>query len=311
MLGVQLYDLISQAGMEQQQVVAFYSFMTQLGMAAQAIDIVYQLNAPGDDRDKARLPAGRSRRWNRSPSAPNAGADVRSKGLHDDERLLAFRYHDLILLKNQSSRGIVVRGPPAAARRVLPRLFRAAHRARRAGAHLPGSRLLLQREEKRLAHADLPHHRQRTTRCSSKRCARGKRAGGELRAEGAGARAEERGRAAQWRRSLRDGARLEATLDDKIIFHNDSELPLSDLRRRARALGGRFQLKAYKTGYLVSNNPVAARRGRHPAFARHRRRSAAEDPLRLRKQGRQAGGAAGRPPDPRRRSCRCETATPS
>ena len=40
MLGVQLYDLISQAGQKQDQVVAFYSFMSQLGMAAQAIDIV-------------------------------------------------------------------------------------------------------------------------------------------------------------------------------------------------------------------------------------------------------------------------------
>ena len=31
MLGVQLYDLISQAGLKQEQVVAFYSFMSQLG----------------------------------------------------------------------------------------------------------------------------------------------------------------------------------------------------------------------------------------------------------------------------------------
>src|SRR4029434_416727 len=54
--------------------------------------------------------------------------------------------------------------------------------------------------------------------------------------------------------ALRAGTRVEATLDDKIIFHNDSELPLNDLRRRARALGGRFQLKAYKSGYLVSNS---------------------------------------------------------
>src|SRR6266851_3513601 len=51
MLGVQLYDLISKAGMEQQQVVTFYGFMTQLGMAAQAIDIVYQLNA-AEESDK-------------------------------------------------------------------------------------------------------------------------------------------------------------------------------------------------------------------------------------------------------------------
>ncbi|MBV9672356.1 MAG: hypothetical protein JO076_05970, partial [Verrucomicrobia bacterium] len=45
MLGVQLYDLIARAGMQQEQVIAYYSFMSQLGMAAQAIDIVYQLNA--------------------------------------------------------------------------------------------------------------------------------------------------------------------------------------------------------------------------------------------------------------------------
>jgi ABC-type multidrug transport system ATPase subunit len=55
--------------------------------------------------------------------------------------------------------------------------------------------------------------------------------------------------------ALRPGTAVEATLDDKIVFHNSSELPLNDLRRRARALGGRFQLKAYKSGYLVSNNP--------------------------------------------------------
>src|SRR5437899_3800701 len=44
-------------------------------------------------------------------------------------------------------------------------------------------------------------------------------------------------------------------MEDKIVFHNDSEMDLSDLRRRARALGGRFQLKASKSEYLVSNNP--------------------------------------------------------
>src|SRR5262245_64850296 len=32
-------------------------------------------------------------------------------------------------------------------------------------------------------------------------------------------------------------------------------MDLSDLRRRARALGGRFQLKASKSEYLVSNDP--------------------------------------------------------
>ena len=61
LLGVQLYDLISKAGLKQEQVIAYYSFMSQLGMAAQAIDIVYQLNAneQGDSRfiSRVRLPS--------------------------------------------------------------------------------------------------------------------------------------------------------------------------------------------------------------------------------------------------------------
>ena len=45
LLGVQLYDLISRAGLKNEAVVAYYAFMSRLGMATQAIDIVYQLNA--------------------------------------------------------------------------------------------------------------------------------------------------------------------------------------------------------------------------------------------------------------------------
>src|SRR5207302_4264095 len=54
---------------------------------------------------------------------------------------------------------------------------------------------------------------------------------------------------------LKTGATVEAALDDKILFQNDSEMDLSDLRRRARTFGGRFQLKASKSEYLVSNDP--------------------------------------------------------
>src|SRR5438132_6003725 len=44
-------------------------------------------------------------------------------------------------------------------------------------------------------------------------------------------------------------------MEIKILFRNDTEMDFTDLRRRARALGGRFQLKASKSEYLVSNNP--------------------------------------------------------
>src|SRR3981189_2319973 len=100
MLGVQLYDLISQAGLKQEQVVAFYSFMSQLGMAAQAIDIVYQLNA-SEDSDASIYQPGASPLESLS-FGPNSTGDVTLKSLSGSDRLLAFRYHDLILLKNYS-----------------------------------------------------------------------------------------------------------------------------------------------------------------------------------------------------------------
>src|SRR5258708_31158114 len=92
MLGVQLYDLISQAGLKQEQVVAFYSFMSQLGMAAQAIDIVYQLNA-SEDSDPSIYQRGASPLESVSFGAANGKADVTLKSLNGNHRLLAFRYH--------------------------------------------------------------------------------------------------------------------------------------------------------------------------------------------------------------------------
>src|SRR6201996_3724651 len=110
MLGVQLYDLISQAGLKQEQVVAFYSFMSQLGMAAQAIDIVYQLNA-SEDSDPSIYQRGASPLESLS-FGTHGRADVTLKGLEGNDRLLAFRYHDLILLKNYSGQTVSVRGRP-------------------------------------------------------------------------------------------------------------------------------------------------------------------------------------------------------
>src|SRR5436853_5914690 len=108
MLGVQLYDLISQAGLKQEQVVAFYSFMSQLGMAAQAIDIVYQLNA-SEDSDASIYQRGASPLEALS-FGTNGAADVTLKSLTGNDRLLAFRYHALILLKNYSGQPVSVRG---------------------------------------------------------------------------------------------------------------------------------------------------------------------------------------------------------
>ncbi|OLD15384.1 MAG: hypothetical protein AUI85_11550 [Acidobacteriales bacterium 13_1_40CM_3_55_5] len=253
MLGVQLYDLISQAGLKQEQVVAFYSFMSQMGMAAQAIDIVYQLNA-SEDSDPSIYQHGASPLESLS-FGPDGKADIILKNLSETDRLMAFRYHDLILLKNYSGQNVSVRGRPLV-RGGFCRIY-------------PGQRILV--GDQVLSYQELAQYfnakknvslpqifirvnkdsdevqlERSRTRESALRVTFGLnvrvKALRDVNAELNGVR-------------LKAGTQIDATLEDRIVFHNDSELDLSDLRRRARALGGRFQLKASKSEYLVSNDP--------------------------------------------------------
>jgi ABC-type multidrug transport system ATPase subunit len=253
MLGVQLYDLISQAGLKQEQVVAFYSFMSQLGMAAQAIDIVYQLNA-SEDSDPSIYQRGASPLESVSFGS-NGKADVTLKSLNGNDRLLAFRYHDLILLKNYSGQNVSVRGRPLV-RGGFCRIY-------------PGQRILV--GDQVLAYQDLATYFNAKKNVSLPQIfVRVNKDADEVALE----RSRTRESALEVIfglkvrvKALRDvdavlngtqmkaGTQVEATLEDRIVFHNNSEMDLADLRRRARALGGRFQLKASKSEYLVSNNP--------------------------------------------------------
>ena len=253
MLGVQLYDLISQAGLKQEQVVAFYSFMSQLGMAAQAIDIVYQLNA-SEESDPSIYQRGASPLESVS-FGPNGSSDVLLKNLKDGERLLAFRYHDLILLKNYSGQPVSVRGRPLL-RGGFCRIY-------------PGQRILI--GDNVLTYQELAAYFNAKKNVSLPQIyIRVPRDGDQVQLERSRTRESSLeitfGLKVKVRAlrpvdavingvKLKNGAEVEATLDDKIIFHNDSEMDLSDLRRRARAMGGRFQLQAAKPEYLVSNNP--------------------------------------------------------
>jgi len=253
MLGVQLYDLISQAGLKQEQVVAFYSFMSQLGMAAQAIDIVYQLNA-SEDSDPSIYQRGASPLESLS-FGNNGKADVLLKSLAEADRLLAFRYHELILLKNYSAQNVSVRGRPLV-RGGFCRIY-------------PGQRILV--GDQVLSYQELAQYFNAKKNVSVPQIfIRVNKDSDEVGLERARTResALEIAFGLKVRvKALRDvdavlnniklksGTVVEATLGDRIIFHNDSEMDLMDLRRRARALGGRFQLKASKSEYLVSNNP--------------------------------------------------------
>ena len=253
MLGVQLYDLISQAGLKQEQVVAFYSFMSQLGMAAQAIDIVYQLNA-SEDSDPSIYQRGASPLESLS-FGPNGASDVLLRSLADGDRMLAFRYHDLILLKNYSAQPVSVRGRP------LPRgAFCRIYPGQRI---LVGDHVLTYQELAAYFNAkknvSLPQIYVRVPRDSDQvqlERARTRESSLEvtfgLKVRVKALRDVE---AAINGVKLRAGKVVDATLDDRIVFQNDTEMDLIDLRRRARAMGGRFQLKASKSEYLVSNNP--------------------------------------------------------
>ncbi|MDD5199110.1 MAG: ATP-binding cassette domain-containing protein [Terrimicrobiaceae bacterium] len=252
LLGVQLYDLISKAGLKQEQVIAYYSFMAQLGMAAQAIDIVYQLNA-NEQGDTQIYQQGASPLEAVTFGAPGR-SDVTLKEFTGDERLLAYRYHELIILKNMSGRNLIVQG-----RLLKPNDFCRLY---------PGQRIII--DEQVIAYQDLVFYFNAKKNVSLPQLYIAVNDEDEVRLEKNKTRdsclevtfgLKVRVRALRDVDAVLNGVRLtsgtavEASLEDRIIFHDDSELEIDDLRRRARSYGGRFQLKASKSEYLVSNNP--------------------------------------------------------
>jgi len=252
LLGVQLYDLIAKAGLKQEQVIAYYSFMSQLGMAEQAIDIVYQLNA-NESGEANSFQQGNSPLECVTFGA-DGKADVVMKGLTDEARLYAYRFNELIILKNMTDRGLIVQG----------RLLKHGELCRL----YPGQRILI--DEHVLSHDEFVFYFNAKKNVSLPQLFVTITDDDEVRLEknrtresclevtfglNVRVKALRNVDAILNETRLNAGVTVEAALDDKIVFHNDSELALDDLRRRARSYGGRFQLKASKSEYLVSNNP--------------------------------------------------------
>ena len=294
MLGVQLYDLIAKAGMQQEQVIAYYSFMSQLGMAAQAIDIVYQLNA-ADTADPSVYQKGTSPLESiLLGSEPDA--DVQLKELGRDERLMAYRYQELILFKNLSSRPVMVRGR-ALATGEFCRIY-------------PGQRLLV--DEQVISHQDLifyfnakknvylPHIFVKVAPNDEIQLEKSRTRDSSLEVE-FGLRvlvkALKNVAATLNGVELKAGTTVSGNLDDRIVFSNGMLLPMVDLRRGARAMGGRFQLKTSKSEYLVSNNTSLLEEDDILLSPGTSGEVSAENILRLRAESRNAGGPAGGSPD--------------
>src|SRR5262249_52963799 len=157
--------------------------------------------------------------------------------LADTDRLMAFRYHDLILLKNYSGINVSVRGRPLM-RGGFCRIY-------------PGHRILV--GDHVLTYQELAQYFNAKKNVSVPQIFVSAR-------KDADEVSLERARTSESAieiafglkvrvKALRDidatlngvklkaGTTVEASLEDKLLFHNDSEMDLADLRRRARALG--------------------------------------------------------------------------
>jgi len=254
LLGVQLYLLISRTSQNRRQMVEFYLFMTNLGIAAQAIDIVYQLKA-GDtsDAEDAGHPKG-SQPLDTLRIAGVLPCDVLLRSLTTECVVTAYRYQNLVLLKNTGNVPILVRS-----RRQPPGDFSRLY---------PGERVVL--EDVALDYNDLISY------FNAKKTLTGTQLYLTLTDEGDAEIAPQRGRGTNLRVSfglsvtveaLRDteatlndqplkaGTIVEASIEDAIIAHGEVEISLLDLRRRAREFGGQFRLEGSRNTYLVSNNP--------------------------------------------------------
>ena len=251
LLGVQLFDLITRSGMKPEQVEAYHDFMGKLGMASQAIDIVYQLNA-NEQADPEFFHEGVSPLEALSFGDP-VRCDVAVRDFSPDERLLAYRHHDLIILKNLSTKSLIVQGrllKPGEFCRIYPgqRVLVGEQvitsqdlvfyfNAKR-NVTLPHIFVAINNEEVRLEKA--------RSRDSDLEIAFGLKVRVTALQD---LRATLRGTA------LRKGTSVDAQLSDKIFFRDGGELDLEDLKRRVGAFGGRFELKGSKTEYIASNNP--------------------------------------------------------
>ena len=254
LLAVQLYLLINRTIQNRRQMVEFYLFMTNLGIAAQAIDIVYQLKAgEPDGTEDASHPKGAQPLDTLRIAGANP-CDVLLRSLSADCVVTAYRYQNLILLKNTGKVPILVRS-----RRQPPGDFSRLY---------PGERVVL--EDVALDYNDLVSY------FNAKKTLTGTQLYLTLTDEGDAEIAPQRARGTNLRVSfglsvtveaLRDtdaklnghpltaGTVVEASIEDAIVAHGEVEISLLDLRRRAREFGGQFRLEGSRNTYLVSNNP--------------------------------------------------------
>ena len=255
LLGVQLYVLISRADLQKEHLISFYQFMTTLGVASEAIALVYQLNTSDpyaqipDDSDDSTQPLETLIIGRRKP------ADVVLPSMSDNCSIAAFRFQELILLKNIGRDPVIVRG-----RYIRPGEFCRVYEGQaillaevvldyhdivfylNAKKNVSSTQLFLSIDHNNKAHF-IEKSRSKLSYLEIK-------FGLDIKVKVL----RDMDASINTVR-LHEGITMEVNLNDKIFFDDLTEIAVSDLRRRARELGGRFDLLPNRTEYLVSNNP--------------------------------------------------------
>ena len=258
LLGVQLYAMVSRSELDRKNLTAFYQFMSNLGVADEAMDIVYQLNA--NEPSAIAGPSVPGHHLETLVISRGPQGDVVLPGLEAGHAIVGFRLGDLILLKNIGTLQVITRG-----RTIQPngfiRLF-------------DGQQVVL--GEMVLDYRDLSFYFNAKKQVASVRL--------YLSFDGEGAAYVEKEQSRQtylevWfglavsitafrdtpatinGLRLKEGVTVEASLRDRIEFDDRTEIALLDLWRRAKVLGGRFDLNPARSEYLVSNNPSDLQEG--------------------------------------------------
>ncbi|MDF1826389.1 MAG: ATP-binding cassette domain-containing protein [Verrucomicrobiales bacterium] len=262
LLGVQLYVLISRAGLPKENLITFYQFMTTLGVATEAINIVYQLNTSELSQIKAGAKGSvgsppqsdDSHRLESLVLSTSEDGDISIAPSDEEHSVVAFRFINLILIKNLGPGAILARGRQINAGDFC-RIYE-------------GQRILIGEEV--LGFEDLVFYFNSKKNVSSVQI--------YLAQDGNGNQFIEKTRTKQsyirvsfgldihvevlntveaviGDRPLTKGNSFEVSSHEKIDFLNHSEISFDHLRRKARELGGRFSLPPNRSVYRVSNDP--------------------------------------------------------
>lgn len=268
LLGVQLYVLISRAGLPKENLITFYQFMTTLGVATEAINIVYQLNTSElsqlGDNDTGPIPSGGggddAHRLESLVLSTGSPSDISVTSNDGDHSVVAFRFQNLLLIKNLGPTPILARG-----RQVNAGDFCRVYE---------GQRIII--GEENLRFEDLVFYFNSKKNVSTVQLYLAQDNNGNQFIEKTktkqsylrvtfGLKIEvevlNKTEAVVGSRPLEKGDQFEVTSHDRLDFPDHTEISFDDLRRKARELGGRFSLPPNRTAYLVSNDPAQLSHG--------------------------------------------------